>query len=273
MFSIKHVIVEKAYNIRLYEPYNLSTILKNMLITRVMYKTRVTLKQIKTMEKNYIISINQLADFSNATDAKKRRIIKQQKTPNKFLVSWYQLAKSRIRKTIANNGDLKPILDGIEELKAKKPEKPRQIIDRMVSLDALKRFIKIKLPVLLKEVPHEVIKKPKLKSIIVNGVEVLISPDVIFRLKIDGKNYIGAVKVHISKNNVFDNQQSKYISSLIYKYVNDVVAKEDEEVMKELCLSIDVFGEKVIAVPKDFSKAITDIEVICEEVKTFWKAA
>ncbi|WP_299271860.1 hypothetical protein [uncultured Psychroserpens sp.] len=225
------------------------------------------------MERNYVISINQLADFSRATDAKKRRIIKQQKVPNKFLVAWYQLAKSRIKKTIANNGDLKPILDGIEELKAKKPEKQRQIIDRMVSLDALKRFINIKLPKLLKEIPHEVIKKPKSKSIIINGVEVIISPDVIFKLKIEGKTYIGAVKVHISKNNVFDNQQSRYISSLIYKYLNEVVAKEDEEVMKDLCLSIDVFGEKVITVPKNLKKAIADIEVICEEVKAIWNVA
>ncbi len=244
-----------------------------MLITRVIYKIRVTLKQIKIMERNYVISINQLADFSRATDAKKRRIIKQQKVPNKFLVAWYQLAKSRIKKTIANNGDLKPILDGIEELKAKKPEKQRQIIDRMVSLDALKRFINIKLPKLLKEIPHEVIKKPKSKSIIINGVEVIISPDVIFKLKIEGKTYIGAVKVHISKNNVFDNQQSRYISSLIYKYLNEVVAKEDEEVMKDLCLSIDVFGEKVITVPKNLKKAIADIEVICEEVKAIWNVA
>lgn len=222
---------------------------------------------------NYKISVNQLADFSKATEAKKKRIIKQQKEPNKFMVSWYQLAKSRIKKTIEKNGDLEPVLLGIEELKQRKPEKQRQILDRMVSLEALKRFVNLKLPKLLKDVPHEIMKKVSSKSIIVNGVEIIISPDVIFKLKIKGITYYGAVKVHISKNNVFDNEQSSRISTLLHKYLKEVVVKENEEVLKELCLSIDVFGEKVISVPRNLPTTINEIESLCEEVKTVWNAA
>ncbi|WP_298550167.1 hypothetical protein [uncultured Algibacter sp.] len=225
------------------------------------------------MKSNYVISINQLAAFSKATEAGKRRIIKQQKQPNKFMVAWYQLPKARIRKAIANNCDLEPILSGIEELKLRKPEKPRQVLDREVSLEALKRFVKIKLPHLLKDVPHEVIKKVETKSIIINGVEIIISPDVIYKLKLDGKTYVGAVKVHISKSNVFDNKQSRYISSLVYRYLKEVVIGEGEEVIEELCLSIDVFGEKVIQTPNNLPKAMTDIEILCEEVKSIWNVA
>lgn len=225
------------------------------------------------MKRNYIISINQFADFSKATDAKKRRIIKQQKEPNKFMVAYYQLAKARMRKVIEKNGDLEPILEGIQELILRKPEKPRQANDRMVSLEAMKRFINLRLPDLLCNVPHEVVKKVKIKSIILNGVEIIISPDVIIRLELDGKKYIGAVKIHISKNNVFDNEQSRYISSLIFKYLKDVIAKEGEEVLEELCLSIDVFGDKVISVPKNVPNTLKNIEVICEEVKSIWDAA
>jgi hypothetical protein len=222
---------------------------------------------------DYRISINQLADFSKATEAHKRRIIKQQKQPNKFLVSWYQLPKARIKKAIANNCDLEPIFKGIEELKLRKPEKPRQILDRQVSLEALKRFVNIKLPKLLEEVPHDIIKKVPSKSIIVSGVEIIISPDVIYKLKLNGKIYVGGVKVHISKNNIFDNQQSRYISSLIYKYLKDVVVEEGEEVLEELCLSIDVFGEKAISTPKNLPQAINEIKSICEEVKLVWNVA
>ncbi|WP_055446995.1 hypothetical protein [Lacinutrix mariniflava] len=225
------------------------------------------------MKSNYVISINQLADFSNGSDAKKRRIIKQQKQPNKFMVAWYQLPKARIRKAISTNCDLEPILNGIEELKLRKPEMPRQIANRQVSLEALRRFVNIKLPKLLKDVPNEIIKKVPSKSIIINGVEIIISPDVIYKLKINEKVYIGGVKVHISKNNIFDNQQSRYISSLIYKYLKEVVAEEGEDVLEELCLSIDVFGEKVISTPNNFPKAINDIEFICEEVKSIWNVA
>ncbi|WP_298239426.1 hypothetical protein [uncultured Algibacter sp.] len=220
-----------------------------------------------------VISINQLADFSKASEAKKRSIIRQQKTPNKFMVAWYQLPKARIKKAISNNCDLEPILAGIEELKLRKPNKRRQVLDREVSLEALRRFVNIKLPNLLKEIPHEIIKKVASKSIFINGVEVIISPDVIYKLSINGKIYLGAVKVHISKNNIFDNRQSRYISSLIYKYLNEVVISDDEEVLKELCLSIDVFGEKVIPAPKNLPKTLSDIDVLCEEVKSIWNVA
>ncbi|WP_345274007.1 hypothetical protein [Flaviramulus aquimarinus] len=224
-------------------------------------------------ERRYIISVNQFADFSNASEASKRRIIKQQKDPNKFMVAWYQLPKARIKKSIENNCDLEPIVKGIEELKQRIPKKPRQVLDRTVSLEALNRYASIKLPDLLKSVPYEIIKKVECKSIFLNGVEIIISPDVIFRIKANGKIYLGAVKVHISKNNVFDNIQSRYISSLINKYLKEVVAKEDEEVLEELCLSIDVFGEKVISVPKNLSKSLAEIEVICANVKSVWNAA
>lgn len=225
------------------------------------------------MNRNYIISINQLADFSKATDAKKRRIIRQQKEPNKFMVAYYQLAKARMKKTIEKNGDLEPILKGIDELLSRKPLKPRQANDKMVSLEAMKRFINLKLPDLLCEVPHEIIKKPKIKSIIINGVEIIISPDVIIRLELDGKKYIGAVKIHISKNNVFDNEQSRYISTLLYKYLQEMIAKGDEEVLESLCLSIDVFGDSIISVPKNLPDTVRNIEVICDEVKSIWNAA
>lgn len=224
-------------------------------------------------ERRYIISINQFADFSKATEASKKRIIRQQKDPNKFMVAWYQLPKAKIKKSIENNCDIEPILKGIEELSQRIPKKQRQVLDRAVSLEALSRYISIKLPDLLKTVPYEIIKKVESKSIFINGVEIIISPDVIFRIKADGKTYLGAVKVHISKNNVFDNIQTRYISSLINKYLKEVIAKDDEEVLEELCLSIDVFGEKVISVPKNLSKSLAEIEVLCEEVKIIWNVA
>lgn len=224
------------------------------------------------MRESCIISLNQLADFKKSTPAKKRSIIKQQKQPNSFKMAWYQLSKARFRKSIELNGDLEPVLKGIEELRLRIPEKTRQIRDKVVSLEAMQRFLNIKLPDLIKA-PLEKIKGVNSKSIIVNGVEVVISPDVIFKIHVGGKFYLGAVKIHVSKNNIFDNEQSRLISSLLYKYLEEVVQDEKCEILPELCLSIDVFGERVVSVPNNYEKSIRDIEEVCEEVKTFWKVA
>lgn len=221
----------------------------------------------------YKISINQLADFTIATDAKKKSIIRQQKKPDPFLIPWYQLAKSKMKKSIALNGDLNPVESGIEELKVRVPKNQRQVIDRQVSIEALRIFKEFKLPELLKDFPFTIIKSKKVKSIYINGVKVTISPDVIFRLKIDGKNYIGGVKLHVAKGNIFDRKQLKYISSLVHKYLKDIVAEEDDIVMSELCLSMDIFGKRIIRAPKNTSKKLFEVHEFCDEIKLLWNIA
>ncbi len=222
---------------------------------------------------NFNISINQLADFSKGTEAKKKGIIKQQKSPNKLKVAWYQLAKARIKKSIAEKGDIQPILDGIEELKSRNLTKKRQINDRIVSLEAMERFIQMKLPTLFVNNEVTILKKPKIKSVIINGVEIIVSPDLIFKVNIDGTDYLGGVKIHISKHNLFDSRQQLYVSSAIHKYLDSVINDGNQVVLPELCLSIDVFRENITSAPQNVDLKIKDIEVICDEVKQLWSAA
>jgi hypothetical protein len=218
------------------------------------------------------ISVNQLADFSQSTLAKKRSIIKQQKTPNSFKIAYYQLAKARIKKVMANKGDIQPVLDGIEILKSKTLTKPRQINDRIVSLDALQRFVSIQIPSLLKNYDYKVLKNVESKSIVIRGVEVIVSPDLALEIDIDGKKYLGAVKTHISKGNKFDRKQQTYVASTLHKYLESQVAKNGEIVLPELCISIDVFGEGIVTSPVNITDKIKDIEVICDEIRMMWDA-
>lgn len=223
--------------------------------------------------RGYNISINQLADFSKSSEAQKKKIIKQQKTPDTFKTAWYQLAKARIKKAMANKGDIQPILDGIEVLKGKTLTKKRQIDDRIVSLDAMQRFISLQIPSLLKDYDYKVLKKVESKSIFIKGVEVIVSPDLIIEIEIDGKNYLGGVKTHISKGNKFDNKQQAYVASAIYKYLETEVAKNGQIVLPDLCISIDIFGDGFVTSPENINEKMKDIEVICEEVKKMWDAA
>ncbi len=222
---------------------------------------------------NYNISINQLADFSKGTEAKKRAIIRQQKNPNPLKVFWYQLAKARIKKSISERGDLEPILLGIDELKTRQPKNKRQATDRNVSVEAMERYIKMQIPNLLKDYEYEILKRPKIKSILINGVELIVSPDLVLKLHMDGVDYIGGVKIHISKHNTFDGKQQSYVASAVHRYLETIVAKDEQEVLPELCLSIDIFRGSLVSAPTNIDERIRDIEVICEEVKKMWYAA
>jgi len=173
------------------------------------------------------ISINQLASFAVVSDAKKRQIIKQQKNPPKILVNRYGLAKSTMKKTLANRGDLRSVLDGIEELKSRIPITDWQKNDRKVSIEAMERFILMKLPELLQNNPYIILDKPKVKSFFINGVEILVSPDLVIRMNIAGQDYIGAVKLHVSKSDIFEKEQSRYVSTCLYKYLELLHENED----------------------------------------------
>src|SRR5690606_2711948 len=170
---------------------------------------------------NVHLSVNQLADFVNASEAKKRSIINQQKTPNEFKISYYQLPKASIKKSMATSGDLETILIGLDKLRVKKPEKKRQINDRIVSIEALQRFVNMKIPDLLKKYNYKVIKDIKIKSTTINGVEIIVSPDLIIEIDIDGIKYLGGFKIHISKGNVFDIRQQTYVATAMRKYLDE----------------------------------------------------
>ncbi|WP_284650750.1 hypothetical protein [Flavobacterium terrisoli] len=218
----------------------------------------------------YKISINQLARFSKSTDNKKRSIVKQQKNPPKVLVARYGLAKARIRKAIANYGNIQPILDGIQELKSRNPETPLAISDKAVSIEAMERFIKMKLPSFLNDNVYEVLKKPKVNSFVVSDVEIIVSADLIIKVFIDGQAFLGGVKLHIAKGDIFDREQAKYVSTCLYQYLDLVFENSGIIVLPQLCLSVDVFAESFFTAPENIEKTLEDIETMCLEIKRIW---
>lgn len=219
----------------------------------------------------YKISVNQLASFSRSTDSKKRSIVKQQKNPPAILVGRYGMAKARIRKAISTNGDIQPILSGIEVLKARTPDTDWKKNDRHVSIEAMERFIKMKLPSVLQDHKYEILPKLKTKSFYVNGVEILVSPDLIIKALIDGQYFVGAVKIHVSKNDLFDSAQNRCVTTCIYQYLDLQFDNSlDVFVLPELCICVDVFADTFRNAPENIENTLVEIEVMCEEIKKIW---
>lgn len=218
----------------------------------------------------YKISINQLATFSKVTEARKKAIVKQQKNPPPILVGRYVMAKARITKAISSGGDIIPILEGIEELKQRKPDTPWKKNDKTVSIDAMERYIKMSLPVILKENKYEILPKQKIRSFFVSDVEILVSPDLIIKVLIDDKWYLGGLKLHVSKSELFDNHQSKYVATCIYQYLDLIFEDDKIIVLPELCFSLDVFANSIISAPKKVEKTLEEIENMCLEIKKIW---
>jgi hypothetical protein len=217
----------------------------------------------------YKVSVNQLAEFDGASEASKKRIVSQQRKPDAFRIPWYQLPKARIKKCIAQNGDLSPIHEAIGILQARKPSSKRQANDRDVSIEALTRFVTIKLPSIIRKTEFEVIR-PKSRSVSVKDVDIIVAPEIVVRGTVNGKTVIGGVKIHISKNNPFDLKKSKAVATVVYKYLKDEVANEDDTVIPDLCFCLDVFDGRLVAAPDRVDSILRDIRAVCEEFKSVW---
>ena len=218
---------------------------------------------------NYKISINQLAEFSKATEASQKRIIKQQISPGKFLIPWYQQAKGIIKRYLINVNDSTILVKGIQLLDAKKTESKRQIIDKSVSIEAIKLLSKIRFPNYFYNFSFEIIK-PESKSYELNNVSILVAPDLIFKTTINNKTIYGAIKIHICKSKPFDSKQSTYVSTILYKYLKKHIASTNDYVYKDLCICLDVFGERVTTAPLKNNLELIEIKKLCENIKTMW---
>lgn len=221
---------------------------------------------------NYLISLNQFADFSRATENGKKRIVAQQLRPDKLKITWYQTPKARVKKYFELHGDINPIKDGINALMKKVPRNKKGENGRRTSIEALERFVEMNLPSILKEVNYTVIK-PKSKIVAISEVDVKVAPEIIIKGTFEGKTVIGAVKIHISKNKPFDLKRSQFVASIIYKYLKDTMAKDNEIVLPELCFCLDIFGGRIVSAPDNIDAINVEIVNICNDIKRVFNAA
>lgn len=71
--------------------------------------------------------------------------------------------------------------------------------DRQVSIETKKRFIKMKVPDVLKNRKYKIVGKLKSKSFFVNNLEILVALDLIIKALIKGQYFVETVKIHVSK--------------------------------------------------------------------------
>lgn len=217
------------------------------------------------------ISINQFAEFSAATKSAKSRIVKQQINVNMLLIPWYQGAKGSIKRYLKDVNDFTPIEAEIERQKNKPVDTKRKRTDREVSIQALQRMIEMNLPRLFRNINYEVVKS-ELRSIMMNNVNINISPEIIIKSVVNGKVMYGGVKIHICKTKPFDLQQCHYVAILLHDFLLEIAAK-DEMVLPQFCLCIDIFGSRIVSAKEKHLKESQEIRSICNEIIELWEKA
>lgn len=213
------------------------------------------------------ISANKLGEYISSLPNRRRTIVKDQKYPKGYIVTRYQGAKKSIIDFFVNGkGDKSKIKVEIEKLIVKSYNNSAfQQQDNELSIKALEIFAKSNMP---KIDAYSTSKfESNLNKLEIAGVDVSIQPDILIKGSIRGKEFVGAIKIHISKSNPLTKSSGKYVAALIHKFL------ETSNVVKarpEFCISLDIFTGEYFTATRSFKSLRKDIEAACEEIRLLW---
>lgn len=218
------------------------------------------------------VSINKLGEYMTANSLRRKRIVEEQKNPSTYIVTRYLDAKEIYLNYILSNYDSEIIKNGIEFLENKSTSSEFQASDKSSSLESLHMSIRLTLPdfsnfelSLFKQIGKEGGK------IDISGVNVSVMPDIIVRGVYRNKKIVGAIKLHISKSNLLNEEARKNVATVLHQFVEDKLKKDDEKVLPEFCIAIDIFAAKYDVAPKSFINKRNQIKASCEEYALWWE--
>lgn len=215
------------------------------------------------------ISVNKLAEYlSTSSSTRRKKIISDSKYPVKFISILYKDARNGIKSYLSDGRDVIAIQDEISRLKKKKPLNDNQKRDAINSIAALEHLLKTKLSKLdgLAISDHD----EKSKLLPIAGVGVSVDLDLIVRRKTDSGLFVGAMKLHIIKNNSLKSEGQKIVAMLLHKYAEDHIVATGEKAKHSLCLSYDVFSRNLECCPNSYIRGWAQIEDACEEIAARW---
>lgn len=217
------------------------------------------------------VSINPLITFVEATERKKRSIVKGQKTPSKFKIAPYATARAAMKKYVKGGFEEIFIFDAIRTLQSRNAESKWARNDVKNSILALRHFIEFNFPDKVGKIHCSFTKATNPKCTIA-GVQITVAPDLIMRWEDNGKKYIGAVKFRIVKSKL-SFSAGRNAASLISFYLQKSIAEHDEIVDNAHCLFVDVMADVIYPAPIDTSLPLQELKTACLEYVTLWDAA
>lgn len=214
------------------------------------------------------ISINPLAEYVGASERRKRTIVRQQKYPSDFIVARYRTARAAFSNYFKGGYDQSVLIRAIERLQGKIPTSDWSRNDTANSIEALRRFLSLKIP--FKSLKCR-FSKPDIKAYNINGVAIIVSPDLMLEWEIEGQKFVGAIKFFIKKKKM-TLQQGRLSASLLADFMKRINSKETI-ISKQHCICVDVMEQRIFSAPTDIREEMGLVSDACNEISMLWRAS
>lgn len=227
------------------------------------------MKAIRVTEKRPKMTVNKLGEFLIANPKRQRRILELLKYPKEstYSATAHSEAREAIKKYFINEFDDDIILDCIEFLKQKTGGSEHSIKMDQSSIDLLEVVLESD-SVEFESYNYEKYEgdNPKLD---IAGVTVSVYPDLIAKSSSRGKEYIGALKIHLGKTAKLGLEGGKYAAAILNHFVSHHV--ESERIARpDHSVSYDVYPDSFIECPTSVKRRWDDIEAGCQNIVAIW---
>lgn len=218
------------------------------------------------------ISANKLGEYIVEKPHRQQQIVKDQKYQKGFIIKRYNKARNVIIDFFTRDISKEELLFEIKELLTSEYSKNAssfQKQDNKLSIEALEVFANSDLLNLpdLENLDNVRVKKGQNK-LLIEGVEVSVQPDILIKGKIRNKEFIGAIKLHISKSHPLQKEAGEYVATVIHEYLETEYPQF--KVKLEFCISIDVFTGEYFIAPRSYKKMKKNIKAACRAIKLLW---
>lgn len=214
------------------------------------------------------ISANKLGEYLIATPARRKTIIRDQKSPPTIKVARYQQAKEAAEEYFLSGGTNTKGLDAaIVRLRSKKDGSNWAREDAESTAQALDLLLSMR-DQLFSDGLVYVAAPAHPAKLMISGVEVSVQPHM---LLIDEKRRkIGAVRLHYVKSADLADKGGEYVATLLTKWTAENAPRSGYTVAPALCRCVDVFRKAITKAPASQIKRMSDIAAACEEIAVRW---
>ncbi|MFO1491086.1 MAG: hypothetical protein U1F87_09290 [Kiritimatiellia bacterium] len=217
------------------------------------------------------ISVNKLGEYIVASPARRKRIIYDQKFPQKFITARYADAQQFITEYLAQtNRHTSYIAAAISQLMSIPARSEWEEQNNALCAGALEHFIEVEDKLTSQEFSYTPLNPLAQASCTIANVEISIRPELEVVIN-QGKKLgqCGIVKLAFSKTNPITADVGDTTASLLHHYCESTMAK-GSLISRDMCMLVDVFGEKVVSAPKSFKRRMKDVEAACQEIDALW---
>lgn len=213
------------------------------------------------------ISVNKLAEYIEASVVRRRAIVSTAKNPLKFHTTRYATARELMAEYIVSR-NIDALNDGISRITNSVQDTDFKRNDALNSVEVLE---------LLKEVDLSDLNGLSISQwnggnplLNINGVNVSVNPDLFIEGTVRKKQVIGLAKLSIIKTNPLSASGQSIVALLVKDFLTSVRADQSGLVSNKLCLSFDVFQQRIVSCPTAEKQRRTEVEAACSEIANWW---